>query len=71
MDVVDHGGDAAGPLFRVGDEVAGFIALFCGPAVVNVDVCVAEVLEAELDELVGRVQGVFLGRGIALRDVLV
>ena len=70
MDLFDYGWDAAGPLFRVGNEVPRVIALLGRPAVVDVDVGVPKVLQPEFNELVGCVQSILLRGGIALSDVL-
>jgi len=70
VDLVGHGLDAVGPLLRVRYELALVAAALGRPAVVDVDVLVAEVLEAERDELVGGVERVAGRCRVALRDVL-
>lgn len=55
VDLVREVGDAVGELVRVRDEVPGGVAS-AGPAVVQHDVLVAEVPEAQRDDLLGRVE---------------
>jgi hypothetical protein len=57
VDCVDGGFYPLGPFGRVGDEVAGAVALLGGPAVVDVEVGVSCIFEAEGDEAVGDVEG--------------
>jgi hypothetical protein len=57
VDLVDYGFDAVGPFGWVWDQVAAAVALLRGPAVVDVEVGVACVFEAEGDELVCDGQG--------------
>jgi len=54
----------------VGDEVAGGVAGFGGPAVVDVNVSVAEVAQAEVDEGFGGLQDYGGGGGVAAALVL-
>lgn len=56
MDGVDGSFDSLRPFSRVGDEVAGAVALLGGPAVVDVEVGVSCVFETEGDETVGDVE---------------
>lgn len=46
MDLVDNGTDTPGPLDWVGNEVARGVSLLRRPAVVDVDVLIAEFPEA-------------------------
>lgn len=71
VDLLRHGADAVGPFGGVGDEEARRVARLGRPAVVDVDVAVADVFEAERDEEVGRVERPFFGGGVALACVLV
>ncbi len=70
MDLVGDGFDTVGPFGGVWDQVSRGISRKSAPAVVNVDVGVAEILEAQRDEGVGRRQGVLGRRCIALGDIL-
>lgn len=56
VDGVDGSFDSLRPFSRVGDEVAGAVALLGGPAVVDVEVGVSCVFETEGDEAVGDVE---------------
>lgn len=70
VDLVCDGFDAVGPFGGVGDQVSRGIPRKGAPAVVDVDVGVAEVFEAERDEGVGGRQGVAGRGGIALGNIL-
>ena len=62
VDLVRDGFDTVGPLGGVGDQVARGVSRQGAPAVVDVDVVVAEIFEAERDKGVGCREGV-AGRG--------
>jgi hypothetical protein len=44
MDLVDHGLDAVGPFGRVGYKIAGSVSFLGGPAIVDVNIFVSDVL---------------------------
>lgn len=70
VDLVGDRFNAVWPFDRVGDEEAGGVAQFCAPAVVDVDVGVAEIFEAKGDEFLGGGEGEGGGGGVALASVL-
>lgn len=70
MDLVYHRFDAIGPLVRIWNEIAARVALLGTPTVIDVDILVAQVLQAEADELVRGVQCELCSSGIALTGVL-
>lgn len=70
MNSVNDRLDAVGPLARVWNKVAGRVPRSSGPTIINVDISVPKVLEAERDELVGSVYRIPLGGGGALSYVL-
>ena len=70
VDLLRQAVHSLGELGRVGDEVARPIALLQRPAVVDVDVDVAQVLEAEVDEGLGGLQDDGRRCGVALRLIL-
>ncbi len=70
VDAVGHGLDAVGPGRRVGHQVAGSVAGLLRPAVVDVDVRVAQLAKPQRHEGVGRVERRRRRRRIALGHVL-
>ena len=70
MDLAREPVDAFGEFGWVGDQVAAAVALVERPAVVDVDVGVAEVFEAEVDEGLSRVEDYGGGGGVAAALVL-
>lgn len=74
VNAVDGGLHALWPFGRVGDEVSRAVALLGGPAVVDVEVGVAGVFEAQGDEAVGDIEGGGLGgvgaTAVVLGDVV-
>ena len=70
MDLVYHRFDAIGPLVRVWNKIAARVALLGTPAVIDVDVLIAQILQAEADELIRGIECEFCSGGIALTGVL-
>ncbi len=70
MDFVGHGLDALGPRRGVGYQSAVGVARLFGPAIVNVDVLVSEIFEAQLDKGIRRIESGRSRSGLALRNIL-
>lgn len=70
VDLVRDGLDAVRPLAWVWNQVARAVSLLERPAVVDIHVLVADILQTERDELVGRVESVLFRCRSALGHIL-
>jgi hypothetical protein len=70
VDLVGDGLHAVRELVRVGDKVALTVAVHQRPAVVDVDIFVAEISQSQADELGGGIDGSLSVTEFALANVL-
>lgn len=53
MDLVGHGADAIGPFVWIRHKIARLVSFFGRPAIIDVDVSISEVFQAQFNKLIG------------------